>query len=292
VTWSLLIPALAALAACLSIGTAQRRLPPRAATWLLTLLIAGTGLAVLWATSTVALGFVAQHHPPWLGLGWCRHLYRHGHHVPPALGVTALVALAVMGAGSWRARRRYRRYASLPGNAVEIIPSAIPMAMTLPGRTGPIVVSTGMLRSLDSDETRVVFAHERAHLHHRHYRFLAVAELTASALPVLRPVLHEIRHATERWADESAAAEVGDRRLVAQAIARAALATTGRTSAPAMAMATSGVPARVEALLRPLPSKGAKGMSWVALGVAALVVATAGSMVQLHHLVAFALHVC
>lgn len=290
--WSLLVPAAAAVAACLSIGSIHRRLPPRAATWLLTLLIVGATLAVLWAVAMVAFGFVVQRLVPWLEFGWCRTLYRRHDHVPTTLGVLAVGSLAVMAAGGWRARRRYRRYASLPGEPIEIVPTSTPMAMTLPGRFGRIVVSTGMLGCLEADERRVLFAHEHAHVRHRHYRFLAIADLAASALPVLRPVRRQLRHATERWADETAAAELGDRRLVARAIARAALASDAHTPAGALGMASSGVPARVEALLRPSSVGDPDATRWLTAGVAAGAVALIGAGIQLHHLVAFALHIC
>ena len=289
--WPLLVPAAAALAACCSFGFVHRRLAPRAGTWVLTLLIAGAGLAVLWAVTMLAFGFLVQH-VAWLDLTWCNPLYRHHDHVPTALGVGALGMLVAMAAGGWRARRRYRRYASLPGNQVEIVPTMTPMAMTLPGRSARIVVSSGMLRCLEADELRVLFAHEEAHGRHRHDRFLAIADVVATALPILRPAMRQLQHATERWADESAATAVGDRRLVARAIARAALATNDAPPAPAMGLGTSSVVARVDALLRPRSANVATAATWFGVGMTALAVATVSSTVQLHHLVAFALHIC
>ena len=70
----------------------------------------------------------------------------------------------------------------------------------------------------------MLLAHERAHARNSHYLFTSAARLAAAANPLLRPVTAEIGYAIERWADERAAAETGDRALAARAVARAALA--------------------------------------------------------------------
>ncbi|MEU3844147.1 hypothetical protein AB0E88_29510, partial [Streptomyces sp. NPDC028635] len=93
-----------------------------------------------------------------------------------------------------------------------------------------------------------------------------VLPLAARCHPALRPVRAAIRLAAERAADEAAATAVGDRRLTARAIARAALAThTADTARPAMTpAATSGpVPRRVAALLSPA-ARPPRGASWIA----------------------------
>jgi len=68
--------------------------------------------------------------------------------------------------------------------------------------------------------------------------------------PALRGVARAGTLAVERWADEEAAGRLGDRRLVARTLVRAALAGT-RTAAPTGTLGhTSGdVGRRVEALL-------------------------------------------
>jgi Zn-dependent protease with chaperone function len=104
------------------------------------------------------------------------------------------------------------------------VPDDIPGAYALPGFTGRIVVSTAMLHALPADERAVLLAHEAAHLTHRHHAYLLTAELAAAANPLVRPSLGAVRRAVERWADEAAAAEVGDRDLAARALARAGLA--------------------------------------------------------------------
>ena len=79
-------------------------------------------------------------------------------------------------------------------------------------------------------------AHERSHLRRHHHRYLQATDLAVAALPMLAVSKRRLRFALERWADEDTAREVGDRALVASAIARAALA-----SDPALAQANLGI---------------------------------------------------
>ncbi|MGW3495357.1 M48 family metalloprotease [Streptomyces sp. NPDC001020] len=148
-----------------------------------------------------------------------------------------------------------------------VIDSPRPDAYALPGRPHRIVVTTGMLRSLSPDEREALFAHERAHNAGGHHYFLAVAELAALCHPGLRPVGGVIRLAVERAADEAAAAAVGDRRLTARAIGRAALAgraAHGERPSFAAAATTGPVPQRVAALLA-APRPRRRAAPWIAV---------------------------
>ncbi|MER7187382.1 M48 family metalloprotease, partial [Streptomyces hyaluromycini] len=82
-----------------------------------------------------------------------------------------------------------------------VVDSPCADAYALPGRPHRIVVTTGMLRSLDGSEREALFAHERAHNAGGHHYFLAVAELAAHCHPALRGVRDVIRLAAERAAD-------------------------------------------------------------------------------------------
>jgi len=170
-----------------------------------------------------------------------------------------------------------------------VIDSPHPDAYALPGRPHRIVVTTGMLRSLGPDEREALFAHERAHNAAGHHYFLAVAEVAAHCHPGLRPVAAVIRLAVERAADEAAAAVVGDRRLTARAIGRAALAArAGQGERPsfAPAAATGPVPQRVAALLA-APRAPHRAAPWIAaLLVACATVSTCASatgVIDFHH---------
>jgi Peptidase family M48 len=103
-----------------------------------------------------------------------------------------------------------------------------PLAYAVPLPAGAIVVSTGMLQLLSPAERRALLAHESAHLRQYHALSVLLADLAASANPLLRPLAAQVRLATELAADERAASEVGDRRVVARALARVSLAAAGR----------------------------------------------------------------
>ncbi|MBV2151422.1 M56 family metallopeptidase [Kitasatospora sp. SUK 42] len=168
-----------------------------------------------------------------------------------------------------------------------------------PGEPGRIVVTSGMLRALSGPERAALLAHERAHLAARHHLFLALAEHAADLHPALRPLRAPLGYHLERWADEVAAARVGDRAVTARAVGRAALAAS-RAPWPArprlVAAAHSGpVPRRVAALLQPRPSAtpGTR-LRAVALALAACLALSAGATLEatadLHHTVEAAQH--
>jgi Zn-dependent protease with chaperone function len=227
----LVIPALAALAA----RPLADRLPPAAATWLLT----GSSLA-LAATSSAVLGLLALSalvRVPFVDAvaNMSVQAISRGDTVslPVAIVAGALLAAAAAAAARalWRrataivaAGRQARR---LPGSGqVVVTEDDAADAYTLPGWPCRIVITSGMLHALSAPERQVLLAHERAHARGSHYLFTSAARLAAAANPLLRPVAAQVAYTVERWADEHAAAAAGDRPLAARAIARAALATS------------------------------------------------------------------
>jgi beta-lactamase regulating signal transducer with metallopeptidase domain len=242
-----------------------RWLPPATAGRLLTVAALVTALANGFVLAAAGFVVLAQA-PPVAALGrWSAVALRAGDPVPVAAGVlaaaasSALLASAVRRAAQAgqdlaRAALLCRRLRSSAGGLV-IVEDDVADAYALPGISGRVVVSTAMLRALPADERRVLLAHEVAHLKHHHHLYIQLVELAAAANPLLRPVARAVRAAVERWADEVAAAEVGDRRLAARALARAGLAraagTGGDRRAPAAALGAleDGVAARARALL-------------------------------------------
>jgi Zn-dependent protease with chaperone function len=286
-------PAAMALLASFAAGLLHRRLQPALAVPVLAGLCALSALSVLWVLVLLTLGFLS--HVAWVAqvMSWCSAV-NHAHHaVPPVVGAAASAALA----GSVWSAKRYLRNNPLParstasGSELVVLPDAGPTAYAVPGDPGRIVVSVAMLRALDDEERRVLLAHERAHLRHRHHRYVHVGDLAAAAVPILAPIRSRLRFATERWADETAAEAVGDRVLTARAIARAALATSG-APATALAAADLGVPARVDALLGRPRSSGPTAVSWSLTAVVAVLLTAAASTVQLHHLGEFVAQIC
>ncbi|MFD7301961.1 M56 family metallopeptidase [Streptomyces pharetrae] len=261
---------------------AEQHLHPRVATRLL------TGVAgVMALCSTVCLGLLmvvgtAQLPGNPLPDGWSDPEVRAAvpqDEVAGKLAVPALLAVAVAcGRLLWRhrtvRRRAHRALAGLPGTGVAVLPDDTPYAYALPGgardRTGRVVVTTGLLSGLRPAERRALFAHERAHLSARHHRFLLVVRLAARANPFLPPLRTAVSYTAERWADEEAARAVGDRRVVARAIGKAALVSRG-TPLPTLAgfAAPGPVPRRVAALLGPAPAAGEWPPAFTAVGPAA-----------------------
>ncbi|MET7339445.1 M48 family metalloprotease [Nonomuraea sp. NPDC005650] len=184
----------------------------------------------------------------------------------------------------------------IPGpDGVVIVPDAVPDAYTLPalpGTSARVVVTTAMLRALDDEESRVLFAHEAAHVSGRHHLYIQMAHLASAANPFLRPTARAVLFAVERAADEAAARRLGDRRLVARALARAALAKAGAlragdsgqgfTGASVSLSATGGqVAQRAAALLAPAPHP----RRTIAVGLLALTTITLlGSLVAVDQL--------
>jgi len=293
VSWTLVLPGVAAIVVGLSAGRLQRRLRPAIGVRLLTALAVLATTAVAGALTALAFGYAAQ--IPWMvdRVGWCRTFSRSHEAVPAWIGLASTGALLLMATSMIRnLRTRRRSLVQLTGTGpVEILSTAQPVAFAVPGRPGHIVVSEGMLDLLDRGEQKALFAHERSHLTNRHYRYTALAELAAAALPVLRVLASQVRFATERWADEDAAAEVGDRRLVARAIARAALGRHEAAAPGVMALDGEDVVARVEALLAG-PSASSPVETAIAVGVGGVLVTAVSSTIQVHHLVTFAVHVC
>jgi Zn-dependent protease with chaperone function len=277
----LLLPLLAAPAARRLAG----HLAPRAAAWLL----AGSAV-LLGACSTAALGLLAGagalRLPPVAALGhFVLPVVGGGATVPAACAAAVLlaaVALALLRTARQRLRvaagARRTAAAGTAGGDLTVLDDDGPDAYALPGRPGTIVVTTGMLRALDPAEREVLLAHERAHLAGRHHRFLTALALAAACHPALRMLRAPLAYALERWADESAAAATGDRRVAARAIARAALAARPSRPHPLTALpaAAGPVPRRVTALLtRPDPIRAPRALAAVLAACLALSAACA-----------------
>nr|WP_202538700.1 M56 family metallopeptidase [Streptomyces sp. SID8379] len=259
---------------------ATHRLHPRTATRLLTWVA-----AVMAACSTLCLGLLmvvgtAQLPGNPLPDGWSDPEVRAAVPQDEIAGKAAIPALlAVVAVGTrtlWRhfalRRRAHEALTGLPGTEVAVLPDAQPYAYALPGggeRHGRVVVSTGLLDRLRPGERRAVFAHERAHLAGHHHRYLLTVRLAARANPFLRPLSSAVTYTAERWADEEAAARVGDRRTVARAIGKVAL-SGGAMRGPAFAAfaAPGPVPRRVAALLAPAPCAAGRATVFTTVGLA------------------------
>ncbi|HEX4704768.1 MAG TPA: M56 family metallopeptidase [Pseudonocardiaceae bacterium] len=286
------------------------RLHPMWASWL----IIASGL-VLCACATLALALLMFTALSMLSvfarLGhWSTAALRQMDAVDLPVDLTATVLLLAFGAMAaivtvsrvralslaHRTARRCR-----DGGQLTVVVDDRPLAHALPGRPGRIVVSTSMLALLAPAERRALLAHERAHLARKHHLFVATVDVLAAANPLLRPLVSAIRYTTERWADEVAAGQVGDRAVVARAVGKAALAGNVRPGGNPMALAVTGgpVPRRVAALLSAPPVLRLRSVLLSPVGVFTVVVfaLVAGSVMfsvdaadDLHRVLALARH--
>lgn len=247
-----------------------RALPPATAARLLTAAGVLTAAASSFVLSVLTFALVAESAPVAALGSWSTVALDAANPVPDTASTVAAVALAGLTVLAARALvRRVRAEVAArqlcgalgggPGTLVVVDDPAVDV-FTVPARHGRIVASRGLLSSLDADERRAVLAHETAHLGHRHHRYRLAVELAAALNPLLRPLVPAVGYATERWADEAAAGAVGDRAVVARALARTGLraARSGRSAqVPGGAVhATAGgsvLVRRVEALLAPAP---------------------------------------
>lgn len=278
------VSVLAALAAMLLFTAVApwlgNRLPPAVAAWGLTiasLVVAGsTGfvlavLALTWLGQTPIIASAAE---------WSASELDATSPIPEFVAAGCLTLLCLAGLRVLvRMIRRGRTlmdvrqaHRGVPATVI-VVDSDRPDAFATPSPGGRIVLTSALMAALTPVERRVVIAHERAHLRHQHAWWLLLADLAEAANPLLRPTLGVIRHAVERWADEDAAGEIGDRQLVARTIARVALLRHEVENRTVVSAATGGqVPRRVRALLSPRPSR----RPWLA---AALVVLLTCSVV-------------
>ncbi|WP_257003637.1 M48 family metalloprotease [Streptomyces sp. SA15] len=105
-----------------------------------------------------------------------------GRRLPePVPETVAVAALAVLVAIAWRFRRTIRTERATrramrrlcvghPAGTELVAASPTPQAFAIPGTPGRILVTSATLAALRPAERRVLIAHERAHLTHRHAR--------------------------------------------------------------------------------------------------------------------------
>src|SRR6266511_3398306 len=209
----------------------SRRLPPAAATRLLVpagVLAAASGVFIL---GVLAFTWIGQFPLVAAQGAWSPTALRSDSPVPPGPAIVsgALVGLAALSLMLTSARRVWALLAvhhscrdlTAIGGLV-VLDDDRPDAFTTPQPAGRIVVTTGLLRTLDPPEQRVLLAHETSHLTHHHAWWNLAADLAAAVNPLLRPAARAVATAVERWADEDAARTVGDRRLVASTLVRVA----------------------------------------------------------------------
>jgi Zn-dependent protease with chaperone function len=262
-----LVVALASLAFAAVGPVLGRRLAPALATRLLAIASAAVAGLTMSAMAVVGFSWLAEV-PRVAAYGdWSAEIVRSTNPVPLVVrfGSVLLLTIAVARAGvvvvhrvraGAAARRTYGRHAG-PGRLI-VVDAPVSEAFATPVAGGRIVVTTALLKALSADERRVLLAHEESHLINRHSWWLLAAELSAVVNPLFASTARGVAHAAERWADEDAATDVGDRHLVARTIAQAALhVRDSRRAGERTRLAAVGgaLPERIRALLEPPPRR-------------------------------------
>ncbi|MFD5466146.1 M48 family metalloprotease [Kitasatospora sp. NPDC127059] len=270
----------------------EQHLHPRGAARLMTVISAVMAVCSVLCLGLIGVVGTAQIPGNPLPDSWSDPEVRHALPYHETVGTAAMWLLVLVGFACSRTVVRHLRVRSrarralvgLPEGPAEagdlaVLPDRSPYAYALPGSPGRVVVSTGMLAGLAEDEREALLAHERAHLRHRHHRYLLTTQLAACVNPFLRPLQAAVAFSAERWADEESAQAVGDRRITARAVARAALVShaapaPGFAAFAAPAAAQPGpVPRRVAALLGPVPTARNWPPAKTPAGLAAMVAA-------------------
>jgi Zn-dependent protease with chaperone function len=284
------LPVLVATVAAMAAAALHRRVAPPIAAGVVLSTSSLLGLAVVIVAASWSASFIAHRSAIVDIAGWCRHVVGSHDTVPGWLGAAATVLVALGAIRSGRVLRAWRGFRRVDHRPIEVVRSDRLFAYTLPGPGRQIVASSALLCSLEPEQVDVVLAHERAHGHHRHDRYVLAGNLAVAFVPWLRPLQRRLEFALERWADDAAAAEIGgDRRLVAQTLSRVALS---QASGPAGVLAFSrlGVVGRIDALSRAPVVPGMSGRV-AAMSIGTVIVAAAAA-VQLHHVGALLLALC
>jgi len=261
-TLSVYLPLLLTAAFGLAAPVLARRLPPGAGTWLLSV---GGLLAAAGSSASIALlAFPLLAQAPFVAARgrWSDAVLRHHDPVATPIGALAIVAVVLLTARflatatrrGAAVRAAYQLASSLPasGSELTVLDTGERQAFAVPGRPGRIVVTTGLLRSLDPAQRRALLAHERAHLRHRHHVHQSAAHLAAAVNPLLYRLPAALALSCERWADEDAAS-VCRRDTVAEALTHAAIGPRLPGPAVVLAAAVTDVTDRVGALRAPAP---------------------------------------
>lgn len=202
---------------------------------------------------------------------YCMRIVAELNHV----GVLGRVTLAVAGAVAlvssavvtrrivlalrrfWTSSRDHAHDARLLGSAsrgpdVVVVPADLPAAYCVAGRPHAIVLTTGVIDTLDESELAAVLAHEQAHLAGRHLQLMMLLRSLSSAmprLPLFRNAVHSVWRLVEMCADDTAARQYGRYAVLGGLVA---LAGQPRATGGALGAADTAALARAIRLAGPV----------------------------------------
>jgi beta-lactamase regulating signal transducer with metallopeptidase domain len=314
-----LVAVLSAMIACVILGRSAAalvlRMRPRQAVVLVTAAALTVSVAGGVALTAIAVGVVAGLSSVAADGHWSAAVIRAELPIPVWLGVVSAVTVSVLllravvrtvtiSRAMIRAERLCRELRTGAGPIV-IVDDGSADAYTVAGLRGCVVIGRRLLLQLSNEERRILTGHELSHLNNRHHLFVHIADIAVAANPLLGPVSAAVRLGVERWADEDAAAALGDRRRAGRALARVALLRSSLgTEVPAgsgsfrgpwsdrtvrtLSVAGSHVVSRVQALLQPAPQGGIGRLVGVVVLALAVLATGIASMDYIHEAIEMA----
>lgn len=286
----LVLPLAVAVMTALAATALHRRVRPMIAARVLAATLVALLVAALPLLVIVAASFLA-HRPPFSDLlAWCRPVLGSHHSIPAWAGVASIAMLIIGAIRTIRTLWTWWEFRCSERRPIEVVASDGLFACTLPGRGGRILVSRGLMTTLEPDEVAVVLAHERTHARFRHDRYLLLGDLATAVLPLLRPLRRRLVFVLERWADEAAVEHVnGNRSLVARTLA---VVATSHAAVPAGIHGFAGlsVADRVGALLDPPPAN--RALPWLAMMAGGAALVTVAGAMQLQQVAPLIVSLC
>ncbi len=185
------------------------------------------------------------------------------------LARTALTAMTHLRA-TGRQALRHAQTARLVGRPEPALGAMLldhpqPHAYCVAGRNPTVVLTTGALQALDTDQLEAVLAHERAHLAGHHHALLAMARIGRQVLPfmpLMRDADAQVARLVEMHADDGAIRARDPGPLAAALVVLATAASPAPAlagpplAAPALAAAATDTLQRIHRLLRPAEPLG------------------------------------
>lgn len=134
-----------------------------------------------------------------------------------------------------------------------VLDAARPAVYCVPGRPPTIVVTSGALAVLNTEQLTAVLAHERAHLAGRHHLLLAVTRSLAAVapfVPLFARGAAEVARLAEMRADDAAARRAGGqgRRTLLTALLAMGAGVTAASALAALTLAIASAAVLVPAL--------------------------------------------
>lgn len=193
----------------------------------------------------------------------------------------------------WQTVQGFReRY--LPHHSVRLFEASEPMAITVGYFSPRILLSSGLLETLDEAELEAVLHHEAAHVTRRDPLRTFVCDCCKTALPfipIIRYAASQFRIKKEVEADAAAIAAIGSPVPLASALAKVIVSMPAEE---ALGVGITPTDARIDALLgkHPTPESKGKFLFVSVLSLPALALLSAGFYFLAHSPHLTALHIC